>query len=105
MSRLVYESDRAVVAVLGGHRVGGVAFTSDQWRRLMRFYGYKNNSENKLQVAGSYRDLGRDIADDGLRVMGALARHLMAGDDPVAVVTSLMVEAGWDVGYETEVEP
>ncbi len=48
-------------------------------------------------VAGSYRNMMRAVKEDGLRVMGFLARFLEKGQDPVKLLVQLMSESGFDV--------
>ncbi len=61
-------------------------------------------SLQKMDRAGAFRNLMRNVECDGKRIMGLLARFLEPGDDPVKIVAQLMRDAGWDVstGWEGE---
>jgi len=54
----------------------------------------------RLSETGDTVHVLRKTRDDGLRVMGFLSRYLTKGEDPVALVASLCIDAGFDVDPE-----
>lgn len=86
-----------LIRVLGlGSYYQSVAFSKDQTRRLMNFYGFKDET-NPLMEAGMHRNMFRHVERDGLRVMAFLSKYLEPGQDPVKLVAQLCMEAGHDV--------
>lgn len=51
----------------------------------------------RWQRSGDIRNLMRHAEADGLRLIGAIARYLSPGEDPVKILLSLMAQAGFDV--------
>jgi hypothetical protein len=51
----------------------------------------------KLYEDGASRNIMRAMKNDGMRVMGLLAKFLEKDEDPVHLVVRLMIDAGYDV--------
>lgn len=56
----------------------------------------------RWQRSGGERNVFRRVAEDGLRMIAAIARHLQPGEDPVRALCALMAQAGWDVAEAPE---
>ncbi len=67
------------------------AYTNEveQWERW-------EDPQDMLQ-SGADRNLARFAAQDGLRIIAWLARHVEPGEDPLKTVIQMAVDSGWDV--------
>ena len=92
----------ATIDLLGyGARWGGVALSRDEWDAVRRLYG-DARSDNILSAAIDDRNILRLAADDGLRILAWVARHVPAGSDPLATVVQVFDDNGIDVRGDGE---
>jgi hypothetical protein len=60
-----------------------------QWERW-------TDPQDMLQ-GGADRNMSRYAAQDGLRILAWLARHVEPGEDPLKTVIQMAIDSGWDV--------
>jgi len=90
-------SAESMIALLGGQAHSDVTFSNAQKACFSEFYGYKfDSSMNELEEAGATQNMFRHVQRDGLRVMGLLSRYLDKGQDPVNLLATLLLDAGYD---------
>lgn len=94
-------SDATMAKLLGASQVGGVGLSNPSIKRLMKAYGYEEESD-PLMKAGMFRNLTRDVEVDGVRLMSVLAPYLEKDQDPVKLLIQVLVEAGIAVSNDVD---
>jgi hypothetical protein len=122
MKRTATKTDQDLIDILGGITFEGNTITHEQVRNFSEFYGYKidikklyiepSSPRSKKQYprkeedpevlfhAGSFRNMTREIINDGIRVMAFLSKYLDKNEDPVNLVAKAFINAGYDVTDE-----